>query len=109
MARRRDGAGKSTVGPALARRLCRRFIDTDAEIVRQAGRSIAEIFEGDGEPAFRDRERLARSETVVYLRARPQTLLTRLGDCRKRPLLRAASPAERLARLRALLEERREA
>ncbi len=131
------GAGKSTVGPALARCLRRRFIDTDAEIVRQTGRSIAEIFERDGEPAFRDRERdaiaevagqdavvalgggaiasptarerVARSGTVVYLRARPQTLLTRLGDCRKRPLLCDASPAERLARLRALLEGRREA
>ena len=38
------GAGKSTVGPALARRLGRRFVDTDAEIERERGLAVAEIF-----------------------------------------------------------------
>ena len=53
------GAGKSAIGPGLARRLGLPFIDTDAEIVREAGQSIAEIFEGEGELAFRERERNA--------------------------------------------------
>lgn len=130
------GAGKSAIGPGLARRLGLPFIDTDAEIVREAGQSIAEIFEGEGELAFRerernaiiaiagreavvalgggaiasraDRERAARLGSIVYLRARPKTLLARLGDCRDRPLLRDVAPSKRLERLRSLLEERRE-
>ena len=96
------GAGKSTVGPALARRLARRFVDTDLEIEHAAGRSVAEIFADDGEDAFRARERTAiatwagrevvaalgggapaqpgvrdrleRSGVVVYLRAATETL-----------------------------------
>jgi len=131
------GAGKSTVGPALARRLGRRFVDSDAEIEREAGRSIPELFESEGEAAFRLRERavieallgqgavvalgggavaqpgirelLARDGTLVYLRARPELLLDRLGDCRKRPLLAGLDREARLARLVALLGERREA
>jgi shikimate kinase len=53
------------------------------------------------------REALARSGRILYLRARPQTLLTRVGDTRSRPLLRGLSPAQQLERLAALLEERR--
>ncbi|MCB9722928.1 MAG: 3-dehydroquinate synthase [Spirochaetaceae bacterium] len=50
------GAGKSTVGPALAARLGRRFFDSDEEIERRAGRSIPAIFEDEGESGFRARE-----------------------------------------------------
>lgn len=50
------GCGKSTVGAALARRLERPFADADEEIVRRAGKSIPEIFAGDGEAAFREME-----------------------------------------------------
>lgn len=50
-------AGKSTVGKLLADRLGWRFIDLDAEIVREAGTSIAEIFGTQGELAFRAMER----------------------------------------------------
>lgn len=50
------GSGKSAVGRALARRLEARLLDTDAEIERAAGKTIAEIFKQDGEEAFRARE-----------------------------------------------------
>ena len=50
------GAGKTAVGTALARLLAVPFRDSDDEIVSAASRSIAEIFERDGEPFFRARE-----------------------------------------------------
>jgi shikimate kinase len=50
------GTGKSTIGPRLAARLGWDFLDADPEIERRAGRSIREIFETDGEPAFRSLE-----------------------------------------------------
>lgn len=131
------GSGKSTVGVALARRLSRRFVDTDVEIERAAGRSVAEIFEREGEAVFREREReviakwagepvvvalgggaiaqpgapgrLARCGTIVYLRARPETLLARVGEAGTRPLLRGLDRQDRRGRLEALLQERREA
>ena len=48
-----SGTGKSRVGAAVARVLGWKFIDTDAEVVRLAGKSIASIFSEDGEEAFR--------------------------------------------------------
>lgn len=50
------GAGKSTVGRLLARRLGRCFVETDAMITAREGRSIPEIFEARGEPYFRQLE-----------------------------------------------------
>ena len=50
------GTGKSAVGRVLARRFTWRHLDTDAEIERAAGRTIARIFTEEGEPAFRARE-----------------------------------------------------
>ena len=50
------GAGKSSAGEALAARLGWSFLDADREIEREAGRTIAAIFEEDGEPAFRSLE-----------------------------------------------------
>ena len=47
------GSGKTTVGRLLARRLCRPFVDTDALIEEREGRSIPDIFQRDGEEAFR--------------------------------------------------------
>ncbi len=58
------GSGKSSVGPLLAKRLGWGFVDVDEEIARSAGRSVREIFEGDGEAGFRQRER----ETCQKLR-----------------------------------------
>ena len=50
------GTGKSAVGRALARRLGARHLDTDAEIEREAGRTIPELFAAEGEAAFRASE-----------------------------------------------------
>ena len=131
------GAGKSSVGRALAARLARPFIDTDGEIERVAGCSVAEIFASEGEPAFRRREcaavqacadsnavvalgggapaqldlarLVAAAGTSVYLRARPETLLARVGTAEARPLLAGLDAAGRLARLRELLTARESA
>lgn len=51
------GAGKTTVGRLLAKKLGWTFYDSDDEIVRSVGKSISDIFSEDGEPAFRDLER----------------------------------------------------
>jgi shikimate kinase len=102
--------GKTTLASLLAERLGWDWIDADVEIERRAGKSIAQIFAADGEPAFRDLEarviadlcrrdrlvlaagggapmradsRLAMREggKVVWLGARPETILTRMtGD-----------------------------
>ncbi|WP_328702051.1 shikimate kinase [Alicyclobacillus fructus] len=127
------GCGKSTVGPVLAGLLGYEFIDLDLDIQRTAGRTIPEIFEQDGEQAFRvmEAECLARcaqlSEIVVapgggvviaqenrrllrgafhavYLRARPQTIAARLREeAEHRPLLRGHPLEERI---RSLMSER---
>lgn len=62
------GAGKTAVGTVLARVLGVPFLDSDAEIVKAANMSIAEIFERDGEAFFRARE----SEVIARLMAAPQ-------------------------------------
>lgn len=131
------GVGKSTIGPLVASELARPFIDTDDAIVALAGKSVQEIFASEAEAGFRDRERAAIADaakqaavtalgggaiaqpgapeklaalgTVVYLRARPATLLERIGDGSRRPLLAGLSREERLERLISLLEERVEA
>jgi shikimate kinase len=53
------GSGKSTVAVALARRWQLTARDTDADVERVAGKTVAEIFVEDGEPAFRELERAA--------------------------------------------------
>ncbi len=130
------GSGKSAIGPLLAERLGRPFIDTDAEIERRSGRSVAAIFAEDGEEAFRAleareieaaagqgavvalgggaiaqknaAERLAATGEIVYLRARPETLLERMRGADTRPLLAGLGDRARLERLRELLAARAE-
>src|SRR5687768_13052601 len=110
------GTGKSAVGQRLARRLGKRFIDTDLRIVEAAGCSVAAIFQAEGERGFRDRETellrtlvgssngvvatgggiLGRDENVellqrigplVCLTARPELILERTRPWEERPLL----------------------
>ena len=122
------GAGKSTLGRQLARRLHKRFVDADAELEHRLGVSIPTIFEIEGEAGFRDREettiteltmlagivlstgggavlrpanrvRLKDNGTVVYLHAEPATLWARIRHSRNRPLLQTSDPLGRLAEL----------
>lgn len=128
------GAGKSSVAAELGKVLGRPVFDSDAVIEQDAGMTIPEIFAREGEPAFRARERAAieklaglgavvalgggamaqpgaperlrASGTVVYLRARPDTLARRVGAGASRPLLAGLDAAGRLAKLRELLAQR---
>lgn len=59
------GAGKSTVGAVCATRLGRPFVDTDQVVETTAGRSVREIFDADGEDAFRALERAAVREVAT--------------------------------------------
>jgi shikimate kinase len=126
------GAGKTSVGRLLARRLGKTFCDCDHEIERATGVKIAVIFEIEGEAGFRSREArvlaelvqrrnivlatgggaalsaenrrlLAENGTVVYLRAAPADLWSRTRHDKNRPLLLTADP---LARLQELYDER---
>jgi shikimate kinase len=122
------GAGKSTLGRQIARRLRKRFVDADTELEQRLGVSIPTIFEIEGESGFRDREestiaeltimigivlstgggavlrpanraRLRENGTVVYLHAEPAMLWDRVRHSRNRPLLQTADPMARLNQL----------
>ena len=122
------GAGKSTVGPQLARRLGLPFADVDDEIERSLGLSVAGIFERFGEARFREKERniVARLVagppaviatgggafvdeatrrlvlercTAVWLDADVETLAARIGADSRRPLLNPAAANDTLSRL----------
>jgi shikimate kinase/3-dehydroquinate synthase len=69
------GAGKTTVGEAVARRLGRRFVDVDAELERNRERSIAELFEESGEAGFRSLE----ASALAAVMAREDRLVIALG------------------------------
>jgi len=127
------GAGKTTIGRLLARRLNMAFIDSDHEIEARTGASIPWIFEIEGEPSFRRREAdvireltaqrgivlatgggavldpasralLAERGTVVYLRASVGSILQRTAHDRNRPLLQTADPRKKLEDLTAQRE-----
>ena len=122
------GAGKTTVGRLLARRLKRSFYDSDHEIERRCGVRIPLIFDIEGEAGFRTRESqviaelgalesivlatgggavlaaenrrlLAARGKVIYLHARPGYLWLRVRHDRNRPLLAAPDPQKRLEAL----------
>ena len=124
------GAGKSTVGVRLARRLDRAFIDADRELEERFGVSVPTIFELEGEAGFRRRESMLLDELtlrsglvlvtgggavlseanrqmlhargrVIYLQASASDLWQRLRRDRNRPLLRTANPRERIQKLTA--------
>jgi 3-dehydroquinate dehydratase / shikimate dehydrogenase len=76
------GAGKSTLARALGVALNRRVVDTDAQIELRAGRSIPEIFEQDGEPAFRALEREALRKAA---RAHPDAVIATGGGAIENP------------------------
>ena len=63
------GSGKSTVGRRLAGELGRAYLDSDDQVCRRTGRSVREIFEADGEAAFRAEERRALAEAVASAEA----------------------------------------
>ena len=124
------GAGKTTVGRLLAKRLKARFVDSDQEITAATGVSIPTIFEIEGEAGFRRREAdmvdhlsiqpcvvlatgggaildeqtrrcLHERGTVVYLAATPETLYERTRRDKGRPLLQVGDRLERLRELHA--------
>jgi shikimate dehydrogenase len=131
------GVGKSEVGIALARHLGWSFSDTDKLIESEAGKSVSAIFSELGEEHFRSLERqvvakLSRSVravvslgggalmdpeslakvraagAVIYLSAKPDTLVTRLrNSAYKRPLLAGLEPEEQREKIQSLLEARR--
>jgi shikimate kinase len=123
------GAGKTTVGRQLARRLGKRFRDSDQEVEDRTGVKVATIFEIEGEAGFRAREsrvleeltvaedlvlatgggvvlepgnraRLAARGFVIYLHAQPRDLWQRTRHDKSRPLLQGVEDA--LARLEEL-------
>ena len=125
------GAGKTTVGKQLARRLGRPFYDSDHEIVARTGVPIPTIFEIEGEEGFRRREAQTLAELsevpnivlatgggivlnpdnrrclhdtgwVVYLNVPPAMLYERTRHDRNRPLLQVADPLARLEELHAM-------
>ncbi len=130
------GSGKSTVARLVAEQIGLPWIDADAELEARAGKSIRQVFAESGEQAFRElesaeldaiaagpaqvvalgggavlreqnRQRIAASGQVAWLRARPQTLLARIEadatTARRRPNLTSAGG---LAEIEQLLEVR---
>ena len=128
------GTGKTAVGQVLAQKLDRKFIELDSLIEQKAGKSIPEIFQQDGEIAFRELEieatravcqeknsviacggglvlnkinidRLRESSRIVYLIASPGVVLRRVSaEEGQRPLLEVDNPG---LTIRELLKFRR--
>lgn len=61
------GSGKSTIGRTIAKKLGRRFIDTDRLIERKFGKTIPEIFSEEGEEAFRNKEKEIIKKVSQYI------------------------------------------
>jgi shikimate kinase len=123
------GTGKTVVGRILAEKLVKTFIELDALIEKKAGRSIPEIFQQDGEIAFRELEieaarevaaeknaviacggglvlnkinvdRLRQECVIICLTASPSVILKRTsGDTDERPLLAVADRARQIGEL----------
>ncbi|MDR1830675.1 MAG: 3-dehydroquinate synthase [Candidatus Fibromonas sp.] len=128
-------SGKTRIGKLLAEHLKRDYMDSDALIVKRTGKSIAEIFEQDGEAKFRELEKeaireisqkkkmvvslgggaITQSENVhtvknsgilVCMRADPEVLCERIGRSNSRPLMAGLEPEARLEKIKTMLAER---
>lgn len=127
------GCGKTSVGIRLSYRMRRPMLDTDKLIEKSENRTISEIFAADGEAYFRDLETecirkliettnnhiisvggglpireenhslMKRLGTVIYLRARAETIYERVRHDTTRPLLQGENPQQKI---RGLMEER---
>ena len=122
------GAGKSSIGRQLAKRLKRRFLDSDKELEARTGVDIPTIFEFEGEEGFRHRESAILDEltqlqgivlatgggavltpanrkwlrtrgSTIYMCASVETQLARTSHDRNRPLLRTGDPRRTLTEL----------
>lgn len=122
------GAGKSTIGRQLAKKLRLKFYDSDREIERRTGVSVSWIFEMEGEAGFRDREEkmideltalqnvvvatgggavlaeknrscLSGRGTVIYLSATVEQLYRRTAKDKSRPLLQTADRRQQIKNL----------
>ena len=128
------GTGKTAVGKALAKKLDKKFIELDLLIEQKAGKPIPDIFQQDGEIAFRELEiavtrqvaadnnsviacgggivlnkinidRLRESSRMVYLTASPLAILRRTsGEPGQRPLLEVDNPTHAI---REMLKQRK--
>jgi shikimate kinase len=127
------GTGKTTIGRVLAQKLGFQLLDSDHEIERQQGKTIPQIFEQHGEPAFRAMERafietghpsqrcvvacggglvvqpgmldvLKKKGVVICLHASLETILKRTQGNKNRPLLNVEDPMERIRTLYSVRE-----
>lgn len=119
------GAGKTTIGRQLAKKLSLTFYDSDHEIEQRTGVNISLIFEIEGEEGFRKRESQVISELalldnmvlstgggavmqdenrqalknngyIIYLKSKPEMLFKRTADDKKRPLLQGQDRLEQI-------------
>ena len=122
------GSGKTTLGKSLAKKLNRPFIDTDQLIEQKSGVDVSMIFEFEGEAGFRERETkllseialkkehivstgggiilskynrdiIAKSGTIFYLKTQPAELFIRLQNDKTRPLLQGTNLKEKLTKI----------
>ena len=122
------GSGKTSTGRMLAKEMGYAFADTDEEVTKRTGVSIAYIFDGEGEEGCRKRECLALNEclndnntilstgggivlskenrdllqdrgTVVYLQTSIRFQVKRTASTNNRPLLQNKDPEETLEKL----------
>ena len=122
------GAGKTTIGKMLAKKLKKTFYDTDQEIEKKLGVKVSVIFDLEGEEGFRKREtqmidELTRKKNiilatgggvvlsaenrallkergkVIYLNAKPQHLAKRMAYDKDRPLLQQGNMLDTLNQL----------
>ena len=126
------GAGKTTIGRQLAKRLAKTFYDSDHEIEQHTGADISLIFEIEGEQGFRERESRTLEELVpldnivlstgggaildadnrdllsqhgfiIYLKSSAEKLYKRTAGDKRRPLLQTG---DRMAKIKSLINER---